>query len=343
MTKQAIVAVAKAERPFFAGFDVGGTTIKIGLVDSIGQTLAFVEIPTKEPDGPTAAMQSSVAAMDGLLANLGLKRDDIVAIGLGTPGPQDIPTGMLIQPPNHPHWHNFPIVGCLNEISGLPVAYANDANAASWGEFWLGSGREHHNMVMLTLGTGVGGGIIMDDRMLVGANSSCGECGHIIVDGRPNARLCVWGGGRGHLEAYASASSVTEIAGERIAAGQESIISDLDDEITGKSIYEAAKLDDPLALTLIDETADYLAIGITSIVHTLDPGLVVIGGAMTFGGHNCSVGRRFLQHIRAGMRQRTFPNIADGTDIKFAALGGDAGYLGAAGLALDKFGPRKSA
>jgi glucokinase len=306
------------------------------LVDSVGNTLGFEEIPTNEPDGPKSAMTAAVAAIDRIAKVVGIDRKDLKGIGLGTPGPQDIPNGILIEPPNHPHWHHFPIVSCLENIALLPVAYNNDANAASWGEFWLGTGRDSNSMVMLTLGTGVGGGIVMDGRMPIGKNSCCGELGHIIVDGRPNARLCAWGGGRGHLEAYASASAVVNIAKERLDSGIESELK-YTKELDGRAIYEAALLSDSLAIQLIDETADYLAIGITTVVHTLDPGLVVVGGAMTFGGPTCPIGRRFLSHIQAGMRARSFTNIANGTEIRFATLGGDAGYLGAAGVAKEAF------
>ncbi len=330
MTQQQIIKVADAKHPIFAGIDVGGTSIKIGLVDTEGNTLGFKEIPTNEPDGPRAAMQSAVEAIRVLLDQVGVSIDQLAAIGLGTPGPQDIPNGLLIEPPNHPNWHHFPIVSCLESISGKKVAYNNDANAASWGEFWLGSGRDSNSMAMLTLGTGVGGGIIMDGRMLIGKNSCCGELGHIIIDGRPNARLCVWGGGRGHLEAYASASAVINITKERLESGQSSLLQGEQEKLTGRMIYDAALQNDPLALTIIDETADHLAVGITTIVHTLDPGLVVLGGAMTFGGNECPIGRRFLSHIQRGLRARSFKNIVDGTEVRFATLGGDAGYLGAA-------------
>lgn len=314
------------------GLDVGGTSMKLGLVTAGGQTLAADEIDTDEPAGPRANMQRAMEAVDRMLGSIGRGRSDVAAIGLGTPGPQDIRTGMLIQPPNHPHWHNFPIVNCLETISGRPVVFHNDANAAAWGEFWLGSGRDVRSMVMLALGTGVGGGVIVDERLMIGNSCAAGELGHIVVDGRPNARLCTWGGGRGHLEAYASASAVAAIAAERVEAGETTNLP-RGVRINGRVLYEAALEDDPLAMTLIDETASWLAVGITSIVHTLDPGRIVIGGAMTFGGPSCEIGRRFLHRIRYEYRGRSFPYIADATQIEFASLGGDAGYLGAAGLA----------
>ncbi len=188
-------------------------------------------------------------------------------------------------------------------------------------------------MVLLTLGTGVGGGIVIDNQLVVGKNSFGGECGHLIVDSRPDARLCVWGGGRGHLEAYASASAVAQRAKEALAAGVPSVLANDIPSVTSRRIYEAAETGDAFALDMIDSTADYLAIGIATLVHTLDPGLVVLGGAMNFGGKESPVGRRFLERVRESFRERSFDYVANGTTIDFAVLGGDAGYIGAAGIA----------
>ena len=192
-------------------------------------------------------------------------------------------------------------------------------------------------MVLLTLGTGVGGGIIIDNQLVVGQNSFGGECGHMIIDPRPDARLCVWGGGRGHLEAYASASAVAQRAAEELQAGAVSSLSKDMDKLTTRMIYEAAMTGDAFSLKIIDETADYLALGIATLVHTLDPGLVVLGGAMNFGGKNSPVGLRFLARIEHTFRDRSFEYVARGTKIDFASLGGDAGYLGAAGVARMDF------
>jgi glucokinase len=277
-------------------------------------------------------MQRVAHATKAMLDEVGVPLSEIARVGLGTPGSQDIPRGMLIEPPNHPNWHHFPIVECLEKAIGLPVSFANDANAASWGEFWVGTGAKDSSMILLTLGTGVGGGIIIDNRLVVGQNSFGGECGHLIIDSRPDARLCVWGGGRGHLEAYASASAVALRAKEGLMAGNQSILSSNVESVTAKRVYEAAESGDAFAMELIDSTADYLALGITAMVHMLDPGLVVLGGAMNFGGHASPVGRHFLDRVRSTFRQRSFEYVAAGTKIDFASLGGDAGYLGAAGI-----------
>jgi glucokinase len=337
MTSQPILPVSKAVSPFYLGIDVGGTGIKLGIVDDIGKTLGFTSIPTEEPRGPADAMQRVSASATELLSTIGLSKKDIARVGLGTPGSQDIPKGMLIQPPNHPHWHHFPIVKCLEQAIGLPVSFANDANAAAFGEFWVGTGAVYSSMVLLTLGTGVGGGIIIDNQLVVGQNSFGGECGHMIIDPRPDARLCVWGGGRGHLEAYASASAVAQRAKEELAAGAVSSLSGSVETLTTKKIYQAAETGDVFSLKIIDETADYLALGIATIVHTLDPGLIVLGGAMNFGGTQSPIGTRFLKRIEETFRQRSFEYVAKGTKIEFASLGGDAGYLGAAGIARMEF------
>ena len=337
MTSQPILPFAKAESPFYLGIDVGGTGIKIGVVDDEGKTLGFDSIPTEEPRGPSDAMQRVTASASALLATIGLSCKNIVRVGLGTPGSQDISKGLLIEPPNHPHWHHFPIVKCLEEAIGIPVSFANDANAAAFGEFWVGTGKVYSSMVLLTLGTGVGGGIIIDNQLVVGHNSFGGECGHMIIDPRPDARLCVWGGGRGHLEAYASASAVAQRAKEELVAGAISSLQKEVETLTTKMIYQAAILGDAFSLKIIDETADYLALGIATIVHTLDPGLIVLGGAMNFGGTKSPVGTRFLKRIEQTFRQRSFEYVANGTKIEFASLGGDAGYLGAAGIARMEF------
>jgi glucokinase len=267
--------------------------------------------------------------------------EQVRGLGLGTPGSMDLPSGMLIEPPNLPNWWQFPIRQAVADATGRSVAFLNDANAAAYGEFWLGAGKNHPSMILLTLGTGVGGGIIVDGELVNGVNSFGSECGHIIVNSSPDARLCVWGGGRGQLEAYASASGVVERTRDRLRQGDATasnsplagVLGGSDSELTAKKVYEAASQGDTLAMEIIDETARWLGIGVTTLVHTLDPGLVVLGGAMDFGGNASPVGRRFLAKLREEFASRSFSNVVAGTTVDFATLGSDAGYLGAAGYA----------
>jgi len=193
MTQQPIIALAEAQPPLFVGIDVGGTSIKLALVDDQGATLAFGRVAT-EPHCPGhLAIERVANRLDQLIAELQIDRASIVRAGLGSPGTMDIPRGLLLEPPNLPGWCGFEICQCLTETTGLPVTFANDAAAAAYGEYWLGSGRQHRSIVMLTLGAGVGGGIIYHDQSIDGEHSHGSECGHVIVDSRPGARICSCG------------------------------------------------------------------------------------------------------------------------------------------------------
>lgn len=329
--------LAQAEAPFYWGIDVGGTGIKIGLVDSAGRTLAYEKIPTRESEGPEPAVEGIAQLTKRFESELGVAADQIPQIGLGAPGPMDLQRGYLVAPPQLPSWWNFPICEKISKALDRPVSFLNDANAAAYGEFWLGSGRDADSMALLTLGTGVGAGIIVHGQLVNGVNSFGSEVGHIIVDPSPTAQLCVWGGGRGHLEAYASASGVVQRTHQRLTEGAKSSLSGLlggsDRELTAKKVYEAACDDDELALEIVDDTGKWLGTGITSLVHMVDPGMIVLGGAMNFGGPESPIGQRFLDRIRAEFKNRTFDNVFEGTTIKFAEMGPDAGYLGVAGYA----------
>lgn len=332
--------IGEAKFPYFYGVDVGGTNIKIGLLDDLGRTLAFRSIATREAEGPEQAIRRSAETCRQLASEVGARPQDIPRAGLGAPGPMCLKRGLLLNPVNLPNWHNFRIQDALANALQVPVSFVNDANAAAYGEFWVGTGEQYDSLALYTLGTGVGGGVIVEGKLINGMNSFGSELGHAIVDSRADARLCVWGGGRGHLEAYSSASAVAARASERVLDGATSSLRkllDQDKAITSKDVYLAALEGDGLALEIIDETAFYLGIGITGTVHTIDPGIIVLGGAMDFGGSTCPIGQRFLRAIVSEFHRRTFPNVASGTRIEFATLGGNAGYIGAAGIAHSDF------
>ncbi len=329
------VTAAEAKRPLFLGIDVGGTNIKLGVVDDLGRTLALTKVPTQEADGPEAAVQRARLATDVMLRAINLGRSDLSAIGLATPGTMDIPKGCLLEPHNLPHWYHFPIRDRVNQVWGLPTSYANDANAAAYGEFWVGGGAQYHSIIMLTLGTGVGGGIIIGDLSIDGENSHGSECGHIIIDCNPNARMCGCGQ-RGHLEAYCSATGLLKHADELLAKGPKTSLLDRisdADPLTPKMIADEAQRGDQFSLDLIDELATYLGFGVVSLIHTIDPAAVLLGGAMNFGGADHPLGQRFIERVRHIVRQHAFPIPAQRTTIDFALLEGEAGYIGAAGLA----------
>ena len=328
----------QAELPLFAGIDVGGTNIKIGLVDSNGHPVAFTKIETLQEQGADDAAKRSAEALAGLIAELGTEPTNVVRAGLATPGPMDLKAGKLLQPGNLSAWHFAPVRDQFSQACGLPVTFANDANAAAFGEFWSGAGAEVRDMVLFTLGTGVGGGIIVDGRLLVGSHAAGGEVGHIVIDCRDDAQLNSLNL-RGTLEGYCGAYGVLARARKAIDSydGDTPLRQLAGDDLTPLAIAQAAEAGDDLAMSLIMETAKLLAIGMASIIHTVDPESVVIGGAMTFGGAGHPLGERFLDEIRKQTVARIFPSLRDSITIDFARLGGDAGYIGAAGLAHEAY------
>ena len=322
-------------RPLYAGVDLGGTNIKAGLVDDRGRTLAFHTEPTHVDRGPEDAAARMGRAVHTLAGLAGIAIDDVARVGLGTPGPQDLAAGTILRAGNLPGWDNFPIRDRVALHAGRAVTFANDANAAAYGEFWVGSARDASSLVMLTLGTGVGGGIIIGDTNVEGAHSHGSECGHIIVDTSPSARSCPFGH-QGDLEAYCSATALVARAHEALAGhatGDLAAAVTRGEPLTPILVSDAAAGGDPLARGLILDTARWLGIGIVTLMHTIDPEMVVIGGAMTFGGESAPIGKLFLDAVRAEVRARAFPVLAEKTVIGYASLGGDAGSIGAAGLA----------
>ena len=329
------VDLEAAESPLFVGVDVGGTNIKFGLVDNLGRTLAYSTIATDSETGPADAIVRMAAEIEGLISGSGANHDDVVAVGLATPGTMDIAAGMILEPPNLPTWRHFPIRDRLQDAVAKPVSYANDANAAAFGEFWVGTGKNVPSLVMLTLGTGVGGGIIIGDLSIDGEHSHGSECGHIVIDYQPDARMCACGH-TGHLEAYCSAKALVGRAEEVLRDDRPSSVRqrlENGEPLTPLMLAQEAEKGDKLSNELITELANYLAVGVTSLVHTIDPGAVVLGGAMNFGGGDSDLGRRFLATVRAEFKRRTFPVPGEKVLIDFAELEGDAGYVGAAGIA----------
>ncbi|MCA9262822.1 MAG: ROK family protein, partial [Planctomycetales bacterium] len=199
--------IREAKLPLYAGIDVGGTSIKLGLVDDQGLTLSRTQFPTESEKGVPNAIERTAHVLWSELKRLEADQAQLAAVGLATPGTMDVAAGMILDPPNLPGWRHFPIVAELQQALGKPVAFANDANAAAFGESWIGRGREFPSLIMLTLGTGVGGGIIIGDLSIDGEHSHGSECGHLIIDHNEDARMCPCGQ-RGHLEAYASATAL---------------------------------------------------------------------------------------------------------------------------------------
>lgn len=313
--------------PFFLGIDLGATNIKSGVVDDDGQALSSVSVETNAELGPEIGMRSLEDVGRLAVKRSGLNWEDIRAVGLGTPGTMDIAAGMLLDPPNLPGWRNMPIRRLLSERLGKPVTYQNDANAAAYGEFWAGAGRGVASLALLTLGTGIGCGIVENGLIIEGQHSHGGECGHIIIQ-MDNARLCSCGR-YGHLEAYASATALVKRAEEALEKEDSPTlrIALAEGRLSSKEISQAAQNGDPLAVRLMHETARYLAVGAVCLMHTIDPDMILFSGGMI------AAGLPFLEAIRRNIEALAFPVPASKTIVTYAELGGDAGFIGSAGCA----------
>lgn len=329
----------KGGGPMYIGVDVGGTNVKAGVVDHQGRSLSKVSRPTEAGQGPETGLANIARVVEAAVAESGLSLDDMTGIGLATPGTMDIPAGMLLDPPNLPGWQNFPVRQRVADLFNKPTILQNDANAAAYGEYWVGAGREAHSMVLWTLGTGIGCGIIIADMIVEGEHSHGAECGHIILQ-MDGGRYCDTGQ-YGTLEAYAGGKYLVRRCQEALDAGTDSLLRDQalsGHELTPLLMAQAAEQGDPLAEELIMDAARCLGAGTTTVMHTIDPDMVLFGGSMTFGQNETDLGRRFLQRIKDEVKLRAFPVPAEKTRIEYASLGGDAGYIGAAGCARREFG-----
>ncbi|NNJ25290.1 ROK family protein [Alienimonas chondri] len=327
--------------PPLLGIDVGGTNIKAAVVDAGGVLRGRGSVPTEQELGPAAGLDRIEASATQALTDAGVSLSEIAAVGLATPGPMDLKLGKLLCPSNLPGWRNWAIREAVEARFSKPTTLQNDANAAAYGEYWSGAGRDADSLVLWTLGTGIGCGIILRDAVIEGEHSHGSECGHIIVDSRPDAREHPGTGMRGTLEAYCGARGV--IARTRDALAADPGTSRLHEQIaqgeklTPKLVCEAAAAGDDLATEILTETARLLGVGTVSVLHTIDPDCVLLAGAMTFGGPGTTTGDLFLKRIREEVQQRAFPTVAEHLDISFASLGADAGVVGAAGCARRAF------
>lgn len=315
--------------PLFVGLDVGGTAMKAGVVEDSGKPLASVSLPTESHRGQELGLERMCESIRQAVAAAGLSMSDIAAIGVATPGTMDIPAGLILDPPNLKPWRNVPVRDHIAGVFGLPTAFQNDANAAAMGEFWAGAGRDVHSMVLFTLGTGVGCGIVIGDLVIEGEHSHGAEVGHMKIEIN-NARQC--GCGRwGCLEAYASATSVVKRTQEALRQpGSKSTLESFApnfESMTSRDIFDAAAEGDTLADRIVEDTAFYLAVGTTNMLHTIDPNMVAFAGGMVAAGQD------FLSRIRKHVDKLAFPVPAQRVKICYATLGSDAGFIGAAACA----------
>ncbi|PWU68521.1 MULTISPECIES: ROK family glucokinase [Gracilibacillus] len=314
------------------GVDIGGTTVKIALISTKGEMITKWEIPTILSNAGENVPRHIWNAIKEKLQDLKISKDRCIGMGVGAPGFIEPETGSIAIAVNI-GWRNFPLKDILEELSELPVFIDNDANIAALGENWKGSGNQVHNMLAVTLGTGVGGGIISNRKIISGANGTGGEIGHITVV-QENGAPCNCGRS-GCLETVASATGIVRQAKEWINLGKAPLLEAKwkeNGELTTKDIFEAVASGDQPAKQLIDQIMDVLGFSLANIAVTTNPAKIVIGGGVS------KAGNVLLDPLIEAFRRYALPRISEACEIVIAQLGNDAGVYGGAYLVLQNQG-----
>ena len=308
---------------YIFGVDIGGTTVKLGFFDREGTLLDKWEIPTRTEDGGCNILPDVAESISEKLKEKEVAIEDVAGIGVGAPGPID-GEGVVHRAVNL-GWGVFSIKKTLEDILHLPVMAGNDANVAALGEMWKGGGRGSRDMIMVTLGTGVGGGIITNGRILTGVCGAGGEIGHVHVeDAETESCNC---GNYGCLEQYTSATGITRLANKKLAGcDKESVLRG--GEVSAKTVFDAVKQKDALAMEIAEDFGKYLGDGLAVIASVINPDTIVIGGGVS------RAGEILMDYIRPHYEKNVFHGSRE---VKFAlaTLGNDAGIYGSAKLVLD--------
>ncbi|HEX5520543.1 MAG TPA: ROK family protein [Longimicrobiaceae bacterium] len=318
-------------KKWIAGLDLGGTNIRAGLVPfEGGEVQGLRDQPTDAQRGPKFVVDRMVEMLESSIAEVlethGGTRDDIVGVGIGSPGPLDRDTGTVINTPNL-GWRNFPLRDLIANAVRLPATLDNDANCATYGEWWLGAGRDVDTLVGFTLGTGIGGGIVLDGEIYHGISDVAGEIGHMTIEAHGRRCKC---GNYGCLEAYASGPAIARRAVEGIEAGVETMLPGLAggrlEDISAATVYEGVVAGDDYATEVMRDTARFLGAGIANIINILNPAMIVIAGGVTRAGEH------LFGPLRSEVRRRAFRSAEERCEIVAAQLPGTAGVIGAAAV-----------
>lgn len=310
------------------GIDIGGTSIKGAAINDKGKILDRFSLAVNKIDSPEFTIGKLCEITISFIKDKKYE-EPITGIGIGTPGIIDFEKGIILSSPNLPTWSMFPIKEFISKHTGLPVVINNDANAAALGESTFGSGKSYNNVIMLTLGTGVGSGIIINKKIYDGNKHQGAEIGHMVI--KSKGRLCGCGR-RGCLEAYASASALIKISDEEMTKHPESIMSDISKELGKKDArvpFIAAKRGDKTAKRIINRYVEDLSEGILNICNIFRPEAIILsGGVANEGEYLLDMIRKYIKKRNYGMNNSPF------VDIRQATLGYDSGKIGAACLAL---------
>lgn len=314
------------EKKYAIGIDLGGTKIGVAMVSRSGEIKNYLKIPTNAQEGMDAVLAKIKTCINQVIQYTGIHIGEVVGIGIGVPGQVNPEDGIVHFAPNLPGWQEIPISRVIEEEFNLPVMLENDANAAAWGEKSFGIARGIDNLVCLTLGTGIGGGLILDGKIYRGKNFAAGEIGHIIVNKDGPQCNC---GGSGCLEVYSSATGIKNRVIERVKRIKkdhnplQELISDLE-SIHLAEIFEMARQGEPLLKDIVNDAIEYLGIGIIILVNLLNPEMVVLVGGLT------NEGDKLLDPLKEIVYKRAIKVSLKDLKIVFGQLGEYAGLIGAA-------------
>lgn len=304
------------------GVDVGGTTVKMGFFQTDSVLIDKWEIPTRKDIGEDVILSDVAKAIGEKLTKHGIQREEVVGIGVGVPAA--VTGGGFVEQVANLGWTEKDVKKELEELTGIEVKVENDANVAALGEMWKGGGEGYRNLVMVTLGTGVGGGIIVNGQILTGTNGGGGEIGHILSD--RNETECCGCGKKGCLEQYASATGIARLARRQLAENTKDTMLNAED-VSAKTVFDAVKVGDEVAIEVAERFGAYLGYALADLGAVLDPEIFVIGGGVS------KAGEILFTYIEKYYQERTFFTCKD---VKFALakLGNDAGIYGAAKLVI---------
>ena len=304
------------------GADVGGTTIKLGLFTVDGEILDKWEIITRTENDGESILQDIATALKEKIQEKAISAEEVIGIGMGIPAP--VNSEGIVKKTANLGWGYKEVKREMEELSGMRAEIGNDANVAALGEMWLGAGKGRKNIVMVTLGTGVGGGIIIDGKPLVGAHGAGGEIGHLCVNYEETDHCGC--GNTGCLEQYASATGITRLANIRLAKDDaKSVLRE--QEVSAKTVFDAVKAGDAVAKEIAEEFGKYLGHAMANLAAVVDPSAIVIGGGVS------KAGEVLIEYVEKNFKERAFFANKD-TEFVLATLGNDAGICGAAKLIL---------
>ncbi len=308
---------------YVVGVDFGGTHLRAALVNEAGEVIAKIKRKTEDWRGPAGVISRIADTVKEVMGKV--PSEQVVGVGVIAPGPANPYKGIILKAPNLDGWENIPLEEELEGYISKDVWIGNDANLAALAEHRYGAGRGYSHLIYITISTGIGGGIIINNQMLLGAQGLAAEVGHMQI--MPNGPLCACGN-RGCVEAVASGPNIARIVQERIAHGAPSSLQPLEEEIRAEQVVLAAQEGDALAIEVLEEAGSYVGMAVANLVHLFNTERIIIGGGVS------NAGALLFDPIRKAAQHRTMPSYHGTFDIVPAALGDDVGLLGAAALAF---------